>query len=98
MAAAINRIIPQRGQFLTPTATVINRILKAFRLTVASLSVIAKYYTCVNADQALLTGLLRGLGRLYIVMRAEEMNELAEAGVLTRHAEEIEALRASPGD
>lgn len=34
--------------------------------------VIAKYCTRLNADQALLTGLLHGLGRLYIVMRAEE--------------------------
>jgi HD-like signal output (HDOD) protein len=42
-------------------------------LKVASVCyVIAKHYTQVNADQALLTGLLHGLGRLYIVMRAEE--------------------------
>jgi HD-like signal output (HDOD) protein len=34
--------------------------------------VLAKRYTAINADQALLTGLLHGLGRLYVVMRAEE--------------------------
>lgn len=45
-------------------------------LKVASISyVIAKHYTRVNSDQALLTGLLHGLGRLYIVMRAEEMED-----------------------
>jgi HD-like signal output (HDOD) protein len=51
-------------------------------LKVASLSfVIAKHYTDVNADQALLTGLLHGLGRLYIVMRAEEMSVVAETDI-----------------
>jgi HD-like signal output (HDOD) protein len=33
--------------------------------------VIARHYTQVNADQALLTGLLHVLGRLYLVTRAE---------------------------
>jgi HD-like signal output (HDOD) protein len=33
--------------------------------------VVAKHCTPLNADQALLAGLLHGLGRLYIVMRAE---------------------------
>src|SRR5690606_10879211 len=47
-------------------------------LRVASLCyVVAKHYTRVNADQALLAGLLHGLGRLYVVMRAEEMAETA---------------------
>ena len=41
--------------------------------------VVAKHYTRVNADQALLAGLLHGLGRLYIVMRAEEIAESATA-------------------
>jgi HD-like signal output (HDOD) protein len=48
-------------------------------LKVASLCfVIARHYTNLNADQALLTGLLHGLGRLYIVMRAEEMQNASE--------------------
>jgi HD-like signal output (HDOD) protein len=43
-------------------------------LGVASLCyVISRHYSRVNADQALLAGLLHGLGRLYIVMRAEEV-------------------------
>lgn len=43
--------------------------------------VIAKHYTRVNSDQALLSGLLHGLGRLYIVMRAEEMTDVSTAGI-----------------
>ena len=51
-------------------------------LKVASLCyVIAKHYTRVNSDQALLTGLLHALGRLYIVMRAEEMTDVSAAGI-----------------
>jgi HD-like signal output (HDOD) protein len=47
-------------------------------IRVASLChVIAKYYTKVNADQALLTGLLHALGRLYVVVRAEDTAEAA---------------------
>ncbi|HWM29070.1 MAG TPA: HDOD domain-containing protein, partial [Woeseiaceae bacterium] len=51
-------------------------------LKVASLCyVMAKHYTRVNADQALLTGLLHGLGRLYIVMRAEEMKDVSAVDI-----------------
>jgi HD-like signal output (HDOD) protein len=51
-------------------------------LTVASVCyVIAKHYTRVNADQALLTGLLHGLGRLYIVMRAEETTDVTTVNI-----------------
>ena len=51
-------------------------------LKVASVCyVIAKHYTRVNADQALLTGLLHGLGRLYIVMRAEEMTDVTTVNI-----------------
>jgi HD-like signal output (HDOD) protein len=51
-------------------------------LKVASVSyVIAKHYTRVNADQALLSGLLHGLGRLYIVMRAEDMKDIATVDI-----------------
>lgn len=38
--------------------------------------VLARRFTRLNADQALLTGLLHVLGRLYIIMRAQEMTEL----------------------
>lgn len=40
--------------------------------TAAVCAVLAKHYTPLSADQALLTGLLHVLGRLYVVMRAEE--------------------------
>ncbi len=48
----------------------------------AACFVIAKRFTKVNPDQALLTGLLHVLGRLYIVMRGEDMEELSEADML----------------
>lgn len=41
--------------------------------------VIAKRFTRLNPDQALLTGLLHVLGRLYIIMRSKEAPELSEA-------------------
>ena len=51
-------------------------------LQVASVAyVIAKRYTRINADQALLAGLLHGLGRLYVVMRAEEIAATAAIDV-----------------
>ena len=46
-------------------------------LEVASIcNVLAKHYTAVNADQALLVGLLHGIGRLYVVMRAEDRTDV----------------------
>ncbi len=45
----------------------------------AACFVIAKRFTRVNPDQALLTGLLHVLGRLYIIMRSEHAEELSEA-------------------
>lgn len=49
-------------------------------LEIASICfVIAKHYTPVNGDQALLAGLLHGLGRLYVVMRAESMPGITAA-------------------
>lgn len=43
--------------------------------------VLARHYTRINADHALLTGLLHALGRLYIVMRAEEMTDMSEIDI-----------------
>jgi HD-like signal output (HDOD) protein len=40
--------------------------------------VIAKRFTRLNPDQALLTGLLHVLGRLYIIMRSKDAAELSE--------------------
>jgi len=41
--------------------------------------VIAKRFTRLNPDQALLTGLLHVLGRLYIIMRSKDTAELSDA-------------------
>jgi len=45
----------------------------------AACFVIAKRFTKLNPDQALLTGLLHVLGRLYIIMRSKDAAELSEA-------------------
>jgi HD-like signal output (HDOD) protein len=45
----------------------------------AACFVIAKRFTKLNPDQALLTGLLHVLGRLYIIMRSKDAEELSEA-------------------
>ncbi|HLT92227.1 MAG TPA: HDOD domain-containing protein [Woeseiaceae bacterium] len=51
-------------------------------LSVASLChVLARHYTPINADQALLTGLLHALGRLYVVMRAEDRSDVTPAEI-----------------
>jgi HD-like signal output (HDOD) protein len=47
--------------------------------TSATCFVIAKRFTRLNPDQALLTGLLHLLGRLYIIMRSKDMPELSDA-------------------
>jgi HD-like signal output (HDOD) protein len=44
----------------------------------ATCFVIAKRFTRLNPDQALLTGLLHVLGRLYIIMRSKDAEELSE--------------------
>jgi HD-like signal output (HDOD) protein len=44
----------------------------------AACFVIARRFTRLNPDQALLTGLLHVLGRLYIIMRSKEAPELGE--------------------
>jgi HD-like signal output (HDOD) protein len=40
--------------------------------------VIAKRFTRLNPDQALLTGLLHVLGRLYIVLRSKDVPEISD--------------------
>jgi HD-like signal output (HDOD) protein len=44
--------------------------------------VLAKQFTKVSPDQAMLTGLLHVLGRLYIVMRAQDMKEVTDKEVM----------------
>jgi HD-like signal output (HDOD) protein len=46
--------------------------------TSAMCFVIAKRFTRINPDQALLTGLLHVLGRLYIIMRSKDAAELSD--------------------
>ena len=55
--------------------------------------VIAKRFTRLNPDQALLTGLLHVLGRLYIIMRSKDAPELSD----TEMAEVIDGWHASIG-
>ena len=55
--------------------------------------VIAKRFTRLNPDQALLTGLLHVLGRLYIIMRSKDAAELSD----TEMADVIEGWHASIG-
>ena len=43
--------------------------------------VLAKHFTRLSPDQALLTGLLHVLGRLYIVMRAEDMENVTDEDI-----------------
>jgi HD-like signal output (HDOD) protein len=45
----------------------------------AACFVIAKRFTRLNPDQALLTGLLHVLGRLYIIMRSRDAAELSDS-------------------
>jgi HD-like signal output (HDOD) protein len=47
--------------------------------TSAACFVLAKRFTKLNPDQALLTGLLHVLGRLYIIMRSKDVAELSDA-------------------
>jgi HD-like signal output (HDOD) protein len=55
--------------------------------------VLAKRFTRLNPDQALLTGLLHVLGRLYIIMRSKDATELSD----TEMADVIDGWHASIG-
>jgi len=59
----------------------------------AACFVIAKKFTRLNPDQALLTGLLHVLGRLYIIMRAKDAEELSA----TEMREVIDGWQANIG-
>ena len=63
--------------------------------------VLAKHYTSLNPDEALLTGLLHVIGRLYIVMRFEETEHVSDeelGGVVAEcHAEIGKAIAESWG-
>jgi HD-like signal output (HDOD) protein len=59
----------------------------------AACFVIAKRFTRLNPDQALLTGLLHVLGRLYIIMRSKDAEELSE----TEFRQVVDSWHASIG-
>jgi HD-like signal output (HDOD) protein len=61
--------------------------------TSATCFVIAKRFTRLNPDQALLTGLLHVLGRLYIIMRSKDAPELSD----TEMRQVIDGWHASIG-
>jgi HD-like signal output (HDOD) protein len=70
----------RRKDTYTPTAQL--QLEQAWQESLAisaACFVIAKRFTRLNPDQALLTGLLHVLGRLYIIMRSKEMAELSDA-------------------
>ncbi len=72
----------RQGEVRSPAVRAEIEVIWHASLQVASVSyVIAKHYSRVNADQALLTGLLHGLGRLYVVMRAEEMTDVSAVDI-----------------
>ena len=59
----------------------------------AACFVVAKRFTRVNPDQALLTGLLHVLGRLYVIMRSKDAEELSDSDM----RQVIESWHASIG-
>lgn len=70
----------RRKDTYTPTAQL--QLEQAWEESLAASAmcfVIAKRFTRLNPDQALLTGLLHVLGRLYIIMRSKDMPELSDA-------------------
>jgi HD-like signal output (HDOD) protein len=69
----------RRKDAYTPTAQL--QLEQAWQDSLAASAtcfVIAKRFTRLNPDQALLSGLLHVLGRLYIIMRSKDMPELSD--------------------
>jgi HD-like signal output (HDOD) protein len=70
----------RRKDTYSPTAQLeLERAWEESLNTSAACFVIARRFTRLNPDQALLTGLLHVLGRLYIVMRSKDAPELSDA-------------------
>jgi HD-like signal output (HDOD) protein len=70
----------RRKDTYTPTAQL--QLEQAWEESLAASAmcfVVAKRFTRLNPDQALLTGLLHVLGRLYIIMRSKDVPELSDA-------------------
>ncbi len=69
----------RRKDTYSPTAQLeLERAWEDSLNTSAACFVIARRFTRLNPDQALLTGLLHVLGRLYIVMRSKDAAELSD--------------------
>jgi HD-like signal output (HDOD) protein len=70
----------RRKDTYTPTAQLqLEQAWEESLATSAMCFVIAKRFTRLNPDQALLTGLLHVLGRLYIILRSKDVPELSDA-------------------
>jgi HD-like signal output (HDOD) protein len=59
----------------------LEKIWKSSLQVAAICFVLAKHFTRLSADQALLTGLLHVLGRLYILMRAQDMDDVSDEDI-----------------
>ena len=72
----------RRGLERSPAARAEVEKIWGDSLAAASLCyVLARHYTGINPDQAMLTGLLHALGRLYVVMRAEGRTDISAAEI-----------------
>ena len=59
----------------------LERLWKSSLQVAAICFVLAKHFTRLSADQAVLTGVLHVLGRLYIVMRAQDMDDVSDEDI-----------------
>jgi HD-like signal output (HDOD) protein len=75
------RQLSQRGSRSPAALAEIERTWRDSLQAASLCSVLAKHYTNINSDQALLTGLLHGLGRLYVVMRAEDRTDVSAEAI-----------------
>ncbi len=70
----------RRKDTYTPTAQLqLEQAWEQSLAVSATCFVVAKRFSRLNPDQALLTGLLHVLGRLYIIMRSKDVPELSDA-------------------
>jgi HD-like signal output (HDOD) protein len=75
------RQLRRKDSYSADVQTQLETVWKDSIETAAACFVIAKRLTRVNPDQALLVGLLHVLGRLYIIMRAGDMDGLSDADI-----------------
>jgi HD-like signal output (HDOD) protein len=75
------RQLRRKESYGAETQAELEKIWKSSLQIAAICFVLAKHFTRLSADQALLTGLLHVLGRLYIVMRAEDMDDVSDEDI-----------------